>query len=269
MYILFRKIYTSTTTFEVVSKRRLRKMSYDPDPRRRRKHGPRKGVEPSGLKRWRLAHTRTHDPGRRRPKRTYSGPRGGRAWIGPRKRRYDPPRQTGGGFAGYRSRHPRASGFLGKAGATVDRYAMIIGAALGFGVPAYQSMQSMMWTKGARWIYWFTEGIPNAVQDLFCMRSQTPEWGKGLNLVLWKFTNPQSHWMMPFWISAIGSIVLGFARDIAPAKFKRPMHALQKMSTGATIATLIGGLFCPGSNGNVAPSGTSITSTQTELAHYA
>jgi hypothetical protein len=132
-------------------------------------------------------------------------------------------------------------------------------------------MQSMMWTKGARWPYWFTEGIPNSVQDLFGMRPQTPEWGKGLNLLMWKFTNPQSHWMMPFWISAIGSIVLGFVRDIVPSKFKRPMHALQKMTTGATIATLIGGIFCPGSNsapytGN---SGSSNTTTQTELAHYA
>jgi len=241
-------------------------MSYDPDPRRRRKHGPRKGVEPAGLKRYRLALKRTHDPGRR-AKRTYTGPRGGQAWIGPRKRRYDPPRQTGGGFAGYRSRHPRASGIIGKATHQIDRFAVAIGALIGFGIPAYSSMQSMIWTKGPRWMYWFTEGIPNATQDLFGIRTATPEWGKGLNLIQWKLTNPLSHWMYPFWISLGARILSGMQFfGFMPAKYN---SIIKKVSTGALIGTTVGVLFCPGSAPYTGNSGTSITTTPNDLAHYA
>lgn len=240
-------------------------MSYDPDPRRRRKHGPRKGVEPAGLKRYRLALKRTHDPRPRRAKRTYTGPRGGQAWIGPKKRRYDPPRRQGGGFAGYRSRHPRASGIFGKAAQQIDRFAVAIGMALGFGVPAYQSIQGNMWTKGVNWWKWFSEGIPNSTKDLFAMR---PEQNiKGIGMLQYKFLNPQSHWMAPFWISLGARILSGMHFfGFMPGKYNT---IIKKVSTGALIGTTLGALFCPGSAPYTGNSGSSNTTTQTELAHYA
>ena len=75
-------------------------MSYNSKPRRKHIRGHRKGVEPAGLKRWRLAHKK-HDPRPRRRsvsmgrrKRIYRGGRGGRffmAGLGTKmKRRYDP-----------------------------------------------------------------------------------------------------------------------------------------------------------------------------------
>ena len=154
---------------------------------------------------------------------------------------------------------------IGKAAQQIDRFAVAIGALIGFGVPAYGSMTSLSWTKGQNWYKWFTEGIPNSTKDLFALR---PEQGiKGFGMLQYKFLNPQSHWMAPFWISVGARILSGLHFfGFMPAKYN---SIIKKVSTGALIGTTVGALFCPGSAPYTGNNGTSITTTQTELAHYA
>jgi hypothetical protein len=121
--------------------------TYDPDPIRRRSRRPRKGVEPAGLKRWRLAHRKhgKYDP--RRPRRRHMaraygflrhkpfrvGSRGGVAWSGAHKLRYDPTR-----------RHPRLRRYGSRIGrgieGTINKWGTWLGALFGLGYGVYQGI---------------------------------------------------------------------------------------------------------------------------------
>jgi len=225
-------------------------MSYDPDPRRRRKHrGPRKGVEPAGLKRWRLAH-RTHDPSAaRRRKPWHRGPRGGKYWKGPTKRRYDPQR-----FARVRSYGRRARAYGSKAEAIINRHAGIIGAGLAALIGIYKGYEH---DKGN-----YFNKIPLEYTHLGDF-DMTHEWNV-CNFLKWKFLgmNPDgsfgdSAWVIPFWASLIGWIASKL--NVLPPRYNKPLGGISK---GALVVSTIGALTLPGSGpSNSAPSSNQSTRT--------
>jgi hypothetical protein len=142
--------FVSIGAGSVVSLPFLVGMTYDPDPRRRRSGKPRKGIEPKGLKRWRLAHRklgrydprRIHRPRRRSMAMGYStivgkpyriGPRRGVAFPGARKLRYDPSR-----------RYPRLRRYGGRVGrgieGTINKFGSWLGALFGLGYGVYRGL---------------------------------------------------------------------------------------------------------------------------------
>jgi hypothetical protein len=236
---------------------------YDPDPRRRNsRHGHRKGIEPAGLKRWRLAHKRTHDPGSVRSYHT--GRRGGHYFQGPRKRRYDPQR-----FA-------RARGYARRAGSKLEssirRFGTPIGALLGAlagiwtGIDEYKVYGPNQYQN-----YWNTivgGEVKNADGTVIGTRhaeithlwETTGAWNP-LSYVKYKFlgTDPTtgaytgSAWVIPFWLSLIGTLAGPIAK-IFTNKGQRFLRPIQKIATGSLIVSTIGALALPGSpNGDSAP----------------
>jgi hypothetical protein len=225
-------------------------MSYDPDPRRRRK-GRKRRVPPQ-LRAW-VYGRRRYDPARRKHRirgKPYGvGKRGGVYWSGGHKPRYDPDRKR------FKA---RAKGFFGKIGSKLEQYAEIIGFGVGFGVPTYLAKQKQP-TKP--WLPWLIDGIKDQTECLFGgggFKSTT-------DYLLYKFTNPESHWTAPFWGSVIGRTLSGFGFfGIVPARWNK---LLKKLFTGSLIASIIGGLFMLGTPDNGTPQ-TTTTSTRTNLQYY-
>lgn len=227
----------------------------DPDPRRkRRSRGHRKGVEPAGLKRWRLAH-KTHDPGR--ASSLWKGPRGGHYFRGPHKNRYDPPKRRR--FSGARKAGSRLEGILNKWGG-------LLGFGIGAGAGVYQGYQQYAVygkNQGRNYLATIIGGDIYDANDVK-LSTRMPEiahlWttepNNGWNPVKYlkyKFLglNDQdqyvgSSWVYPFW----GGIIATLAGPIAKLftnkgqRFLKPLH---KIGVGLTAMSTIGALALPGS----------------------
>jgi len=231
-----------------------RRKYYDPDPRRRsRRRGHRKGVEPAGLKRWRLAH-KTHDPGRSHTYRT--GPRGGHYFAGPKKRRYDPPHRRFGGA--------RRAG--GKLESIFNKYGHLLGFGIGAGAGVYQGYQQYAVygkNQGRNYLATIIGGDIYSKDDVK-LSTRIPEiahlWttepNNGWNPVKYlkyKFLglNDQdqfigSSWVYPFW----GGVIAALAGPVAKLftnkgqRFLKPLH---KIGIGLTAMSTVGALALPGS----------------------
>lgn len=232
-------------------------MSYDPRPRRKGRR-PRKGVEPAGLKRWRLAH-RTHDP---RPRRRHLG-----RHLGHRRMKADPRprRHRRYGFRRHydpAARRRRFGGFRG-AGGKIERglsgkWGWLLGglAALGYGVyQGWTDTSGMMGGQnvGAAYTAQITGGTVNGVP---VRASIANLWSKGgyykspLSYLCYRFTgyNPdnkqwaESAWVAPFWAS-----VAGLVASILPlgAKARRYQKPIKAIASGGLIASTIGALALP------------------------
>jgi len=236
--------------------------SYDPDPRRhRRSRGHRRGIEPAGLKRWRLAHRhRTHDPGRAKYKPLHYGHRGGTYFQGPTRRRYDPDR-----FERLRSYGRRARGYGSKVESGISKYGSILGFFGVLGIGLYSGYTSVA--------KWFTDGgfgkdkpdptgatspeqrywnlLTSEYSHLYKSDGQVNGWNPA-SYLKYKFLGTQpdgtqtgSAWVIPFWLSLIGTLASPIAKLFTNKgqRFLRPIH---KISTGALAASTIGALALPG-----------------------
>jgi hypothetical protein len=231
----------------------MSKETFDPDPRRHRRHkGPRKGIEPKGLKRWRLAH-RTHDPSSvRRRKPWHRGPRGGKYWKGPTKRRYDTPR-----FARVR-RYGRRIG--GKAENFINKYGGWLGAlsALGFGFYTAITKYTAAHGDAGYGNYWATlvggtrsDGVVRVPEISHLWQNEPPD-GSGwtpIKYLQYKFGLYQpggdlSSWAIPFWASLIAYVASKIPLPIPSwARIRKP---LGKIAAPALLISTIGALALPG-----------------------
>jgi hypothetical protein len=239
-------------------------MSYDPDPRRRRRHkGPKKGVEPKGLKAWRLAH-RTHDPSSvRRRKPWHRGPRGGKYWKGPTSRRYDPSVRSR--VSGYIARHPRIRRIGGKAENFINKYGTWIGAGLaalvGVGTGINKCTQSYkekaLEDYVAITIGGTTSDGQKRIPEIAHLWQNDGAWTP-LSYLKYKFGIDQpggdlSSWAVPFWASLIGYVASKLPLPIPSwARIRKP---LGKIAAPALVISTIGALALPGSgeHSNSAP----------------
>jgi len=238
--------------------------SYDPDPRRhKRSRGHRRGIEPAGLKRWRLAHRRrTHDPGRAKYKPLHYGHRGGTYFQGPRARRYDPaPRR----FERLRSYGRRARGYGGKIEGGVNRYGGILGffGALIYGsYTGYASYEKAFkdngWNKDNPLVI---DGVSFTCawdRYLYVLQRESSQlWSphEGWDTVKYlryKFTGVDntdkqvgSAWVVPFWVSLIATLAGPIAK-IFTNKGQRILRPIHKVGVGALAASTIGALALPG-----------------------
>jgi len=234
-------------------------MSYDPKPRSK------KGRVPPQLRAWVFGRRKTHDPSRKGMKYGYGtvsgkhygkGSRGGVYWSGGHTPRYDPSRTT--------RRKGRFTGFGGKILGKLDKYSMALGALIGFGVPAYMSINSKSWTQGANWYKYFTLGIPGELKSLF---GQNPAMSP-MDYLTYKFTNPSCVWVAPFWGSLIAKVLSGFGFfGLVPPKYN---VVIKKFANGMLITSTIGALALPGSDpahsGN--PATSNPTTSTSALAYY-
>jgi hypothetical protein len=226
---------------------------YDPDPGRRRKRhrGPRKGIEPPGLKRWRLAHRRTHDPGYRRS--LWRGPRGGHYFKGPRKRRYDP------------ARFARARGYARRAGSKVGGFFSRWGSLVGFlGALAYG-----VWTSYSSVADWFTKGgygegkpdpvgntsaagrywwlLSNEYRHLYETVGDYSPLGDATHKSYLHYKFMESAWSKPFWISLIAFLGTTIAKMTGKlGKYSSILTPINKISKGVLAVSTIGALVLPG-----------------------
>lgn len=237
---------------------------YDPDPKRRSHRGHRKGIEPAGLKRWRLSHRRTHDPGR--ASSLWKGPRGGHYFRGPRKNRYDPAPARRRRFTGARRVGGKIEGIF-------NRYGTMIGAALGLGIGVYQGYNdyATAYGKSAAEDYLHsiiggdikdTNGTVTSTRMPEIAHLWTTETGSdatpptGFTPLTWlkyKFTgidkdgtNKGSAWVTPFWIGLAATLAAPIARMFTSKgqRFLRPLH---KIGVGMLTVSTIGALALPGS----------------------
>jgi hypothetical protein len=237
---------------------------YDPDPRRKRRGGHRKGVEPAGLKRWRLAH-KTHDPGR--ASSLWKGPRGGHYFHGPHKNRYDPaPRYRRA--RQYFARHPRYRRVGGKIGGIFNKWGVAIGALIGGGIGFYQAYNDYNQAYGSNALknYWNSIiGGPFVDKNGASLGSRTPEisklWGTNdsqwaaprgpLDYLKYKFLGQDqgaykgSAWVYPFWIGFAATILRPIAR-LFTHKGEHILKPLQKVGIGMLGVSTVGALALPG-----------------------
>lgn len=238
--------------------------SYDPDPRRHKRSRSRRGRVPPQLRAWVYRRRkRTHDPGRARSLRR--GPRKGHYFQGPTRRRYDPaPRR----FERLRSYGRRARGYGSKVESGINRYGSILGfgGALGIG----------MYTGYQKYVDAFVKNGWNADNPLVIDGIKfTCAWDRYLYVLqheyqrlynptgdkIWtpsaylkfKFlgqvpegAGPESSaWVIPFWVSLIGTLAAPIAR-IFTSKGQRILRPIHKVSVGALAASTIGALALPG-----------------------
>lgn len=254
-------------------------MSYDPDPKRRKK---RKGKEPPQLKRWRLAKKRSYDP-----KKIFArGSRGGTyfrpSWF-TGKKRYDPER-----FATARSYGRKARHYGSKVESGISRYGGIIGflAALAAGVyGSYSNMEKVLKdypmydengkaiSAGNRWLNLASKEYTH----LYTTEEGSP-WTP-TSYLKYKFlgTDPAtgkqtgSAWVVPFWASLIGFLASYLIPSkILPARIKTP---LRKISGGALAMSTIGALVLPATSpeeirGTSRPNNTGNPATSSRSASF-
>lgn len=224
---------------------------YDPDPGRRKRHrGHRKGVEPAGLKRWRLAHRRTHDPGYAQSYRT--GRRGGHYFLGPKKRRYDPARRAPSRRFG-RVRH-----YGSKAEGMINRYGTWIGGALALFAGIWDSVSQYEKAYPGKGLEnWFNQTTGQGGRAIevghLANFNMSDQWNV-LNYLKYKFlgTNPDgttghSSWMLPFWAGLITWIGTSVFKRFRPGRASRIITPINKIAKGLTIVSAIGALALPGS----------------------
>jgi len=254
-----------------MSKRKGKKTYYDPDPKRRSKRrrsrkGPRKGIEPPGLKRWRLSQRRKADPGYARTVR--QGPRGGWFFAGPHKRRYDPsPKRR---FAGMRGRFRSAGGKIERA--LSGGWGKALGAGLSAGAGLWQGFseygEAYGPKAGVNYLHTVIGGPiygadGNKIGDrmpeiahVFGLATKDELWGKnGLEgaavYLKYKFLGLDvnneykgSAWVIPFWVSLGSWIASKLPLGAKAKRIQRPLNAISKY---ALAVSTIGALALPGS----------------------
>jgi len=237
-------------------------MAPDPKPRRRG-HRPRRGVEPSGLRRWRLSHRSKADPRPRRRRRrsydptkskpAYTGSRGGRYWQGPTKRRYDPqPR-----------RHfTRAKAYGSKLEGGLAKYGALIGAGIAALIGVKAGMDTYTTAYGAEAANKYmaritgSDGRPAEISHLWSMEDYAggvPGSFTPLTYLRYKILGQDlagnqtpSAWVLPFW-GGIAALIAGFILKRVPnSKAHRIGRVLQPIGMGATAVATIGACALPG-----------------------
>lgn len=237
-------------------------MSYDPDPRRRRHRSGRRGRVPPQLRAWVFRRRRgrggRYDPGYvRRRKPWHRGPRGGKYWRGPTRRRYDPGRIRRYG----RRAGGKLAGFFNKNGTWVG--ALLAGIA-GF-------WQGYAKVGGNLSDYWaITAGGTTSRGEV-----RKPEisslWGSdpigflkgklGLDPNL-----PWGSWATGFWLSLVGLILSKL--PIPMPGWTRVKSPLGKLATGGLVVSTIGVLALPGSPDQTTSLTTFPSTSTRELAFY-
>lgn len=214
--------------------------SYDPPGKKR---SPRRKLDPKPKKRRRM----TTGYGKINKKPFKRGSRGGTYWSGGRKPRYDP--------RDYRGRvKKRAKDKFTQMWQKLEKKINPIATLLGFfGTLLCVGKASFdEWCgKGYDAKEYFTKGIPNEVKQLFGMEGT---WKDPLKYLEWKFFNPESHWSPPFIVSLatyvlckLGIVDMGLS--ILTSKSKKIVAPIQKVSGGILLASTIGALVLPGSDG--------------------
>jgi len=242
-------------------------MAPDPKPRRRG-YRPRKGVEPKGLRRWRLSQKHKADPRptrrrRRQWKAAHAGPRGGRYWQGPHKRRYDPqPRRS------YRGRF---RGGLGRASSKIEGGLARWGMPLGFGLAMLFGVKTGLdkfqaaygdkgndyyvkditggWVEGDADSVGSLVGKPAEIANLWApYRGMTTQSYLTYKILGKSQTGEQvpSSWVVPFWASLIAWIAGLVARRSGVHSAARIGRVIEPIGKGAFAASLIGALALPG-----------------------
>lgn len=248
-------------------------MSYDPRPRRTRRkgRGHRKGVEPAGLKRWRLSHRKLDPrPKSRRSRRTISMPRlrrrrhSTRPFSMPRlhsRRRYDPAPRTRRRFGGIRSYGGKIERGLS------SKWGSVLGGAVAALYGVYGGMRD---TAGMLGYPVFSKGTAQAygaqiyggtVNGTPVQASISNLWkpnaiyGSALNYLCYRFIgyNPstktwsESAWVAPFWASVAGLVGSMLPLGSKAKRIQKPMKAI---ALGGLIASTIGALALPATNLN-------------------
>lgn len=232
-------------------------MSYDPDPRRRakRRKGGRRGRVPPQLRAWVFGRRRrrTHDPaylGRYKSYRT--GPRGGRYWQGPKKRRYDPARKPR--FARVRRYGRRIGGKLENA---INKFGTPLGAGLAALAGIWTGINNQAGTKKAEdyfaRIYGgkLSDGTQASAEVMHLTNFNMGDPWNVANYLKYKFLgiDPSgqasgSAWVLPFWASLIGWITSKIPIPVSGwARVRKP---LGKIAGGALVVSTIGALALPG-----------------------
>jgi len=224
-------------------------MSYDPDPRRRRR-----GRVPPQLRAW-VYGRRRRTP--RRRARVYRRV--------PRARRYDPdpagPRRR---FGRIRRLGTGIEGFL-------HRHAGKIGGLLALAGGIHQGYENMKRFAPANpWGRYL-----NILKDEWKMLvSFKGDWNP-LNYLIYKFTgyNPYgdwelSAWVAPFWLSTAAYLATKYKLLPISPRINAPLN---RLAHGAMLTSVFGALFLPGTrptDSSTATSTTARTTTQTELNYY-
>jgi len=233
-----------------------------PDPKPRRRHGHRRGVEPAGLRRWRLAHSRKADPRPRRRRRrsydpaeskpVYTGSRGGRYWQGPTRRRYDPPQRRRFGSA--RKYGSKVEGGLAKYGAWLGA-----GLAALVGIGGAYSRYSTAYGADAANKYWTTivggDSAKGEIPEIAHLWQTDARYNiNQFQYLAYKFLGQNvqgafgepSAWVMPFWGSLIAFVTGLFLKRSGKGSLVRIGKILQPMGTGGLVVSTIGALALPG-----------------------
>jgi len=228
-----------------------------PDPKPRRHGFPRKGIEPKGLKRWRLSHRSKADPRPRRRRRrsydptkskpVYTGSRGGRYWQGPTKRRYDPqPRRHFGRVRKYGSKLEDG----------LAKYGALIGAGIAALIGVKAGMDNYTTAYGAEAANKYmaritgSDGRPAEISHMWS--SETSSYGP-LEYLRYKILgqdlagNPVfSAWVQPFW-AGVAALIAGFILKRVPNKTAHRIgRVLEPIGIGATVVSTIGVCALPG-----------------------
>jgi len=237
-------------------------MSYDPDPRRIRKG--KRGRVPPQLRAWVFGRRRKrYDPKRSisygygsvRGKPYRVGRRGGVAWSGGRKLRYDPsPR-------GFRA---KAKGLLGKLSQKFDKIGTGLGFALTFGTTTWNVYD---YIRKHYSIPGFEQNPAVALNEMVIKETQgfaSDPFGH----LQRKFLQP-NHWYYPFW----GSVGLWITSQILSytGYFSKINRFLKPLSKGMLIGSIVGALFVHGhykggnstTNMDIMP-----TTSAVEITHY-
>jgi len=264
--------------------KRKKSRYYDPAPsRKRRSKGHRKGIEPAGLKRYRLAMKRRLDPGF--SSTMWKGPRGGHFFRGPHKNRYDPqPRKRR--FGGFRSAG-RSIG--GKVERGLNKYGALLGGLVGLGAGVYTGYTEYQKAYGnsapKNYLATITGG------DMFNsagakIGTRTPEishlwgtkdtfWGGNdpltnvIDYIKYKFLglNTQnafvgSAWAIPFMGSLAATLAAPIARMFTN-KGQRFLRPIAKIGKGVLAVSTVGALALPGCGDELSHQKTTIPMVQT------
>lgn len=214
--------------------------SYDPPGKKR---SPRHSSRPKRKKR----RSMTTGYGKINKKPFRRGSRGGTYWSGGRTPRYDP-RDFG------RRTKKRAKDKFTQIWQKFEKKINPIATLLGFfGILLGVGNQSFQaWCgRGYDPKEYFTKGIPMEVKNLFGMEGT---WRDPLRYLEYKFLNPESHWSPPFIVSLVTYAlcklgILDLGLSILTNKSKKIIAPIQKLSGGVLLASTVGALILPGSDG--------------------
>lgn len=195
-------------------------MSYDPDPKRRRRRKSKRGRVPPQLRAWVFGRRkrRAYDPDPARRRRRY--------------RRYDPdPRRR------YQLRS-RAKGFFGKIASKLDPVMMGLGGLLGFFAPKIGVIDE----------YWASQGQPSDYvrdfKDYFLLHMPKDFTQPQMQKVLTKIADPNyvhfHNHAPPVW----GGLALAIVSKLPIPYFpKKAKSLLGKFGIGMFAGGLVGALF--------------------------